>query len=148
MHIFKADQATDEILQAVNRLSRHLGDGKPPLLSTELLALISSTSSTLILARHPDEHGPIVGMLTLIVYRVPTGIRSIIEDVVVDESARGQGIAKAMMHHAIEVAREAGAAGIALTSNPRRVAANKLYQTLGFEQRETNAYYLKIEQAT
>ena len=79
------------------------------------------------------------------IYRVPTGIRSVIEDVVVDEKVRQQGIGEALLRHAIELAREAGASGVALTSNPRREAANALYQSIGFKRRETNAYYLTLK---
>jgi ribosomal protein S18 acetylase RimI-like enzyme len=79
------------------------------------------------------------------VYRVPTGVRSIIEDVVVDEKMRGRGIGAALVHHAIDLAREAGAEGVSLTSNPKREAANHLYQMLGFELRKTNPYYYKLK---
>ena len=99
-------------------------------------------SSTLLVAR--TEHGEIIGALTLTVYRVPTGIRSIIEDVIVDNSARGQGIGEALMKRAIEVAREKGAKNISLTSNPMREAANRLYLRIGFKKRETNAYQIKL----
>jgi ribosomal protein S18 acetylase RimI-like enzyme len=68
-----------------------------------------------------------------------------VEDVIVDESIRRRGIAEALMLHAIDLAREAGANGVALTSNPKREAANKLYQSMGFQKRETNAYFYKLE---
>jgi ribosomal protein S18 acetylase RimI-like enzyme len=83
-------------------------------------------------------------MLTLVVYRVPTGIRARIEDVVVDEAMRGKGIGEALMRHALHMAREAGADGVALTSNPRREAANRLYQRLGFHPWQTNLYFYKF----
>jgi ribosomal protein S18 acetylase RimI-like enzyme len=88
--------------------------------------------------------GKIIGALTLTVYRVPTGIRSIIEDVIVDNSARGQGVGEVLMKYAIEVAREKGASNISLTCNPMRESANRLYQRMGFKKRETNAYQLKL----
>jgi len=71
---------------------------------------------------------------------VPTGVRSIVEDVVVDESARRQGVGEALMRRALDLAREAGASGLSLTSRPEREAANRLYQSMGFELRKTNAY--------
>ncbi len=95
-----------------------------------------------MIARTDD--GVIVGALTLAVYRVPTGIRSIIEDVIVDDSARGQGIGEALMKRAIEIAKEKGAGNISLTSNPMREAANRLYLRVGFKKRKTNAYQLKL----
>jgi len=91
-----------------------------------------------------DGSGLIVGALTLAVYRVPTGLRSIIEDVIVDESARGQGIGESLMHFAIDLAREKGAGNISLTSNPMRESANKLYLRVGFKKRQTNAYQMKL----
>jgi len=75
---------------------------------------------------------------------VPTGIRSIIEDVIVDEAARGQGTGEALTRRALEIAKEGGAAHVTLTSNPRREAANRLYQRMGFIRRETNAYIYKF----
>jgi len=92
-----------------------------------------------------DARGRIIGALTLAVYRVPTGIRSIIEDVIVDEAARGQGIGEALTRRALEIAKEAGAAHVTLTSNPIREAANRLYLRVGFKKRETNAYQYKFE---
>ncbi|MFN3491174.1 MAG: GNAT family N-acetyltransferase, partial [Anaerolineales bacterium] len=76
--------------------------------------------------------------------KVPTGIRSIIEDVIVDESARGKGVGEKLMRKAIKMAQERGAKNISLTSNPQRVAANHLYIKLGFQKRETNAYQMNL----
>ena len=88
-----------------------------------------------LVPRYPDEHGEIAGILTIAVYRVPTGLRSIVEDVVVDQNLRRRGIAEALLRSAIDFARDAGANGVALTSNPKREEANKLYQSMGFERR-------------
>jgi len=145
MYIEKVTAITDELVSAVQKLVPFLGAHKPIPSRNDLFALLDSGSSFLFIARHPDETSPIVGMLTLSVYRVPTGIRSIIEDVVVDDTYRKRGIARAMMEHAITTAREAGANGISLTSNPLRVEANRFYLTLGFQKRDTNAYFYKLE---
>lgn len=145
MYIDRAISVSDELVQAVQRLVPFLGAHKPIPSREDLSALLSSGSSILFVARHPDVTAPIVGMLTLSIYRVPTGVRSIIEDVVVDDTHRKRGIAKAMMEEAISAAREAGADGIALTSNPLRVEANQLYQSMGFQKRETNAYFYKLK---
>jgi ribosomal protein S18 acetylase RimI-like enzyme len=110
-----------------------------------LSALVHSEASTLLIVRYPDENSEIVGMLTLAVYRVPTGVRSIVEDVIVDEKMRRRGIAEALMRRAIELAEQAGAGVLTLSSNPSREAANKLYQSMGFEKRETNSYLYKIK---
>ncbi len=142
MRIEIVTTADDELYEAFQRLVPQLTNNNPPPSLNDLAALVRDTASTLLVAR--NETGSIVGALTLAVYRVPTGIRSIIEDVIVDNSARGQGIGEALMKRAIEIAREKGAGNIALTSNPLREAANKLYVRVGFEKRETNAYQIKL----
>ena len=145
MYIEKVSEISEELYTALQQLIPQLTINKPLPSRDELAALVNSESSTLLIARFPDESAPIAGMLTLAVYRVPTGIRSIVEDVVVDESMRRHGIGEALVLRAIEVAREAGARGVSLTSNPKREAANELYQSIGFKKRETNAYYLEIK---
>jgi ribosomal protein S18 acetylase RimI-like enzyme len=144
MFIENVSELTVEIYDAVKLLVPQLGAHKANPAWDELIALIRSEASRLIVARYPDETSQISGILTLTIYRVPTGIRSIVEDVIVDEKMRRRGIAEALMRYAIELAREAGANGVALTSNPQREAANKLYQGLGFQKRETNAYFYKL----
>ncbi len=145
MHIERVRAVSDEIFDAVTRLIPEIGTHKPLPARDELTALVESESSTLWVARHPDENGVIAGMLTISVYRVPTGIRSIVEDVAVDSNFRRRGVAKALMETAIEFARQAGANGVALTSNPKREAANLLYQSMGFERRETNSYFYRLK---
>ena len=135
-------QVDDELYGAFQRLVPQLTNNNPPPSLNDLTALVRDSSSTLMVAR--TERGEIIGALTLTVYRVPTGIRSIIEDVIVDNSARGQGIGEALMKRAIDVAREKGAKNISLTSNPMREAANRLYLRVGFKKRETNAYQIKL----
>ena len=142
MQIDIVTRADDELYEAFQRLVPQLTNNNPPPTREDLSALIQDASSTLMIAR--DERGQIVGALNLTVYRVPTGVRSVIEDVIVDLSARGQGIGEALMQRALEIAREKGAHNITLTSNPMRVAANKLYLKMGFEKRETNAYQMKL----
>ena len=135
---------TDELLDALTRLIPQLKISSPRLTRDDVAALVSSDAVSLLTAR-ADASARIVGMLTLIVYRVPTGVRARIEDVVVDESARGRGVAVALIVRALELARSKGADGVALTSNPRREAANKLYQKVGFKRWETNVYFYKFE---
>lgn len=135
---------SEELLDAFARLIPQLKTSSPVLTRDELPALLASEASTLLTARD-EGAGQIVGLLTLIVYRVPTGVRARIEDVVVDESARGRGVAVGLVQHALEIARAKGADGVALTSNPRREAANRLYQKTGFKRWETNVYFYKFE---
>jgi ribosomal protein S18 acetylase RimI-like enzyme len=106
--------------------------------------LIHSESSTLLVARYPDTKGPIAGILTLAIYRVPTGIRSIVEDVIVDENHRRLGIAEALLKKAVGIAREAGAGNVSLSANPTREAAHRLYEKLGFARRDSSFYILHL----
>lgn len=146
MQIELASRVTDDLLDALKRLTSQLKISSPRLTQDEVAGLLSSDAVSLLTARtNADTSAPILGMLTLIVYRVPTGVRARIEDVIVDESARGQGIAVALVERALDIARAKGADGVALTSNPRREAANKLYQKVGFKRWETNVYFYKFE---
>ncbi len=88
--------------------------------------------------------GQIVGTLTLVTFPIPTGVRAWIEDVVTDESARGKGVATALIDEAIRIAKEASARTVDLSSRPSRAAAGVLYERLGFEQRETRMYRYKL----
>jgi ribosomal protein S18 acetylase RimI-like enzyme len=103
---------------------------------------VASDASVLLLA---EEDGEVVGAMTLVVFTIPTGVRAWIEDVVVDEAARGRGVGDALNRAAIERAREAGARTVDLTSRPSREVANHLYRRLGFEQRDTNVYRLDLQ---
>src|SRR5262245_39111901 len=107
--------------------------------------ILAAPSTTVLLARDLRAGRRIVGMLTLVVFRIPTGVRAWIEDVVVDEAARGRGVGEALTLAAVELARSAGARSVELTSRPTREAANRLYRRLGFEERETNVLRLTLE---
>jgi ribosomal protein S18 acetylase RimI-like enzyme len=104
--------------------------------------MVDSDTATLFVAR---DDGVAVGTLTLVVFSIPTGLRAWVEDVVVDEVARGGGIGEALISAAVEEARGRGVRSIDLTSRPSREAANALYQKLGFKRRDTNVYRLVIE---
>ena len=142
MRIEVVTQADAELYDAFQRLVPQLTNNNPPPSLNDLTALVLDSASTLMVAR--TERSEIIGALTLTVYRVPTGIRSIIEDVIVDHSVRGQGVGEALMKRAIDIAREKGASNISLTSNPMRESANRLYVKVGFKKRETNAYQMKL----
>ncbi len=143
MQIEIVNQTTEELWGAFQRLVPQLTYNNPPPTREDLAALVKSESSALIIAR--ADNGSIIGAACVTVYRVPTGIRAIIEDVIVGESARGQGIGEALVRRCLDIAREKGAKGVSLTSNPKREAANRLYQKMGFKKRETNAYYFRFE---
>ena len=143
MHLEQVTIVTNELQDAFQRLTPQLTSNNPPPSREDLAALIKSESSVLLIARTTAD-GPIVGSASLTVYRAPTGIRAIIEDVIVDETVRGQGIGEALVCRLLDIAREKGAKGVSLTSNPKREAANRLYQRLGFTPRVTNSYYFKF----
>lgn len=114
----------------------------PPPDAAVLESIVNHPGTTVLIARVGDR---VIGTLTLEVFRIPTGIRAWIEDVVVDESARGQGAGAALVRAAIEVARDASALTVDLTSRPSREAANALYRHLGFSERETNVYRFSLD---
>jgi ribosomal protein S18 acetylase RimI-like enzyme len=103
----------------------------------ELETIVNAPGTILLAVRQSDN---LVGMLTLVTFAIPTGIRAVIEDVVVDERFRGQGVAQALTREALVLAGAAGARTVDLTSRPSREAANRLYQKLGFQKRESNVY--------
>lgn len=144
MFIVRATAVTDELMGAVTLLMPQLNLKYPLPTRSEIESLVGSPTSILLIARYPDETSPIIGMLTLLIYRVPSGVRAHIEDIVVDETVRGRGIGEALIRHALGVAREAGANGVGLTTNPRREAANRLYQRVGFNRWETNIYFYEF----
>lgn len=133
----RATEVTPELISAFELLIPQLSSSNPPPQSSELQEIVSSDSSVLFVAR---VDGKIVGSLTLATFRIPTGLRAWIEDVVVDSSARGHGVGEALNQAALAEARARGAVTVDLTSRPSREAANRLYQKLGFVQRETNVY--------
>lgn len=111
-----------------------------------LADLLGQKDYHLFVARDNEKKvAPIIGMASIIFYQIPTGYKAIIEDVIVDQNYRGKGIGKALTQELIKLAREKNVQYIDLTSSPSRVAANQLYQKLGFERRETNVYRLKIQ---
>jgi ribosomal protein S18 acetylase RimI-like enzyme len=144
VRIEEATQLDDELMAALLGLLPQLSRSAAPPTQAELGELVASDASRLLLARD-DVTGELLGMLTLAVFRIPTGVRAWIEDVVVDEAARGKGAATALNRRALELAAGAGARTVELTSRPSREAANRLYLSLGFEVRETNVYRITLD---
>jgi ribosomal protein S18 acetylase RimI-like enzyme len=135
-------EVTDEDVHAINRLLPQLSKSASPLDAAALQQIATWNGNSFLVARAAGE---IVGMLTLVMFPIPTGLRVRIEDVVVDESARGQGVGAALSREAIRLARAAGARTIDLTSRPSRESANRLYERLGFRPRDTRVYRLADE---
>ena len=140
MDITKVTQITDELISAFARLIPQLSPNRQPPTQGELQKIVDSSASLLFVARDAQQNGEIVGTLTLVLFRTPTGCKAWIEDVVIDEAARGQGAGEALNRAALERAKEEGAENANLTSNPTREAANLLYQKIGFVLRKTNIY--------
>jgi ribosomal protein S18 acetylase RimI-like enzyme len=130
-------QVTDELVDACQRLLPQLSGSAAPLGGDDLARIASHQANTLFVAR---SQGDIVGMLTLVTFPLPSGLRARIEDVVVDQDARGQGVGTALTMAAIGLAQQQGARSVDLTSRTSRVAANRLYQQLGFQLRDSNVY--------
>jgi ribosomal protein S18 acetylase RimI-like enzyme len=137
-----AEQATAELVSAFALLIPQLSRSSPAPNMTELHEMVSSPCTDVLVAR---VDGRVVGSLTLVTFRIPTGVRAWIEDVVVDDSARGKGVGERLNQFALDLARSRGAKTVDLTSRPSREAANRLYQRLGFVPRETNVYRFSFE---
>ncbi len=136
-------EVTESLTDAYKVLIPQLSSSSNPPTGEALQRIIESDSAQILIAE--DENGEILGTMTLIIFQIPTGIRAWIEDVVVDSSARGKGIGKKLNLAALELAKQAGAKTVDLTSRPARQEANQLYRSIGFAQRETNVYRFSFE---
>ena len=136
-------QITDEVTAAFERLVPQLSSSARVPSRSELNEIAANES--LLIARDSDQDNLIVGSLTLVTFRIPTGVRAWIEDVVVDEAARGKGAGEALTRRALERAAELGSKTVDLTSRPTREAANRLYQRVGFELRHSNLYRYNLK---
>ena len=163
-------KADGEVLAAVRRLLPQLSSSAREPSDDEIGEIVASPATVLLVARDdtvfvardgtpapvpvndppvplsiaPGADGPIVGMVTLVLFRLPTGMRAWVEDVVVDTAARRRGVAEALTMAAVELARARGAKTVDLTSRPSRDAANNLYQKVGFQERDTNVYRFEL----
>ncbi len=139
-----AEETTDELVESMGRMLPVLSTSAPLPDRVEVAEIVGCPATTLFVARDGDE-GPIVGTLTLAMFRIPTGVRAWIEDVIVAEEAQGRGCGEQLTRYALRAAAAAGARTVELTSRPSRLAANRLYQKLGFVKRETNLYRYDLE---
>jgi ribosomal protein S18 acetylase RimI-like enzyme len=130
-------EVTDEVVDAFRRLVPQLSASAVPLDAAALRAIVSSPAVMVLLARNESD---IVGTLTLVTFPIPTAYRAWIEDVIVDDAARGQGVGMLLTEEALKRAKEAGARTVDLTTRPSRVAAGRLYERAGFTQRDTRVY--------
>ena len=138
-------EVTPDVVAAFERLVPQLSRSSPPPDEAALAELVGAPGTVVLLARDAGSGGEVVGSLTLVTFRIPTGLRAWIEDVVVDAGARGRGVGEALNRAALDAARARGCKTIDLTSRPSREAANRLYQRLGFVPRDTNVYRYDLE---
>jgi ribosomal protein S18 acetylase RimI-like enzyme len=131
-------EVSPELGLRLRELIAQLSSSARAPMEDELESIVASPATRLLVAR--DEDGTVLGTLTLAVFRIPTGVRAWIEDVVVDEAARGRGVGRALTQRALDLARAEGARTVDLTSRPTRAAANALYTRMGFAMRDTNVY--------
>jgi ribosomal protein S18 acetylase RimI-like enzyme len=137
VRIERITEPDERLARALARLVPQLSPKREGPELSELAELAAAPGTSLLVALEDDD---VLGMLTLVLYRVPTGIRGWIHDVVVDEAARGRGVGGELTAEALRLAEEAGAVSVELTTRPQRAEANRLYRRLGFERRETNVY--------
>jgi len=149
----EAHEVTPELVEALAHLIPLLSRSNPPPNDEQLQEMVDAAGTFVLVARlasdgEAPQQGAIVGTLTLVVFRIPTAVRAWIEDVVVDEAARGRGVGEALTNEALRIAAEAGAKTVELTSRPSREAANRLYQRMGFEPRDTNVWRFSLGEKT
>jgi ribosomal protein S18 acetylase RimI-like enzyme len=142
IEVAKVTKATPELTRALNVLIPQLSSSASPLSEADVAELVANEAVTLLIAKDGET---VVGTLTLVTFPIPTGLRAWIEDVVVDEDARGLGVGVALTTAAIDLAKSMGVKSIDLTSRPSREAANAMYVKTGFVKRETNVYRYSLE---
>ena len=130
-------EVTSDVVEAFDRLLPQLSSSAKQLDAAALSEVASAQACTVLLAR---ASGRIVGTTTLVIFPIPTGVRAWIEDVVVDEAARGRRVGEALTREALRIAGEAGARTVDLTTRPSREAAGRLYERLGFARRDSRLY--------
>lgn len=140
LEVSEAELVDEDLVAAFDRLIPQLSSSNPPPDAAALQAIVDDPNTFLLVARDADKAGYVVGSLTLVTFRIPTGLRAWIEDVVVDGEIRRSGAGRALTVAAVEKARELGATTVDLTSRPSREAANAMYLKLGFALRQSNLY--------
>ena len=142
MTVERVTEATDELVEAFARLLPQLTPGRVGPTFGELNAVASAPGTNLLVAR---DGAALVGTLTLLLYRIPSGLRGWIHDVVVDESARGRGVGAALVDEALRLAEAAGVASVHLTARAHREAAHRMYRRLGFVEHPSEVFVWRPE---
>ena len=154
MEIQELHNYTQAQFEDLKQLIAELSD-RVNLTQTDLMLVLKDSNSHLYVilesltpGTSPKGEGRIIGCATLCVFHSPTGTKASIEDVVVSSAYRGQHLGKQLMEYVLEQAKAYAPVELHLTSNPMRVAANHLYQSLGFQKKETNCYQMSIVDGT
>jgi ribosomal protein S18 acetylase RimI-like enzyme len=142
MEIMRLREATEEAVRDIGVLISQLREHEVETTLSEMKAIVNDENSICIVARDGER---IVGMASLYILQKFGKRIAHVEDVVVDDEYRGRGLGKSLMEAVIASARENDVSTLNLTSRPAREAANALYQKLGFEKNETNAYRMKLK---
>ena len=137
MRIEEVHEATEELLDAIRRLLPQLTEARTP---PTLEQLAETVAGQTVLVARDDDTGAIIGTATFIRYRVSSGLKGRLEDVIVDSGARGQGVGEELVLDVLRRANEAQVLMLELTSMPYRESANRLYKRLGFVRKPTNVY--------
>lgn len=143
INIERIKDYSEELVLQINKLLKQLDETAAPLTENDVRGMISSPINKLFVAREL-ENNKIVGMISLIIFRIPYSKKGFLEDLVVDEKCRGKGIGTKLILNAVNEARKENVKCLDFTSSPKRVAANNLYQGLGFKKRETNVYRIEL----
>ena len=129
----------DDLKQLMSELSDRVS-----LTQTNLLMVLKDSNCHLYVILDGES---VMGCATLCVFHSPTGTKASVEDVIVSSAYRGQHLGKQLMKYVLEQAKAFAPIELHLTSNPMRVAANKLYQSIGFQKKETNCYQMTISES-
>lgn len=132
--------------EAIGDLAGELGPDHKSFIDSDMREMLNSANTNILVARVLESQ-KIIGMITVIIYRIPYIKKSYIEDFIIDKNYRGQGIGTELFKQALNLAKEKGAAYVDFTSNPKRIEGNKLYEKLGFKKRDTNVYRLNFDYA-
>lgn len=141
METHELNNYTQSQLEEIKSLMSQLSD-RVIFSETGLMMVLKDTSCHLYVILEEDH---VIGCATLCIFHSPTGTKASIEDVVVSSDHRGQHLGKKLMEFVLDQARQLAPIELHLTSNPKHVATNKLYQFLGFQKKETNCYRMMID---
>lgn len=143
IQVIEIKESEARYIPVINELLFQLTSSEAHFTESDLKRIVESPNSRLFFVYLDNA---IAGMLTLGSYFSPTGEKYWIEDVVVDNKFRGKSLGKKLVEHAIDYVRQQGKGTLMLTSNPARIAANMLYQSVGFQSKETNVYRMNVEE--